>query len=615
MTAHTRSQSVAAGLAPGSEFAGYRIERLLDRGGMGIVYVATEIDLGRTVALKIIAPEHTCDETAVARFRAESRLAASLVHPNVVPIHRGGECDGLLFLAMRFVTGTNLRSVIDRGPMEMRRVGRIITQLGAALDAAHACGLIHRDVKPANVLVEGDGDSEHLFLIDFGLTKRLGATGGLTRSGDWIGTPDYVAPEQIQGHHVDRRADVYSLGCVLFEMLTGHVAYPKDSDMAKLWAHVTDPPPLPSTRRGDLVEEFDAVVAKATAKDPDGRYATAGEMTAAVRSAIAAQETTRREHADQPTFGSDVAPFGATVAERSIAEPPGAPAEPVCDLASPVAVGSGGRRRRRPARIAVLVAVAAAAAVGVTLLAGGSSTEKRPRSATVPNGDKASADLGAVATNRVSGAGHVTMRLNGDVATVTLDTNGLLDGGPHPLHIHASGRGACPPASAAKPHNGRLAIGTLDGIPFYGHPVTALTTRGDTTVKSILALGRYPHNGNVRYRRTLRLGKVVASYIRRNNAVIVIHGIDYNHNFVYDNSLDRSDLKRSLPGELTAPALCGPLVAATKPAGSAGTATTAQTAGSHDGVYRASLRREPGAPDPAWLCPLHRASEGPAIPA
>src|SRR4030081_3907660 len=213
MTAQTRSQSEAAGLAPGSEFAGYRIERLLDRGGMGIVYVATEIDLGRTVALKIIAPEHTCDETAVARFRAESRLAASLVHPNVVPIHRGGECDGLLFLAMRLVTGTNLRSVIDRGPMEMRRVGRIITQLGAALDAAHACGLIHRDVKPANVLVEGDGDSEHLFLIDFGLTKRLGATGGLTRSGDWIGTPDYVAPEQIQGHHVDRRADVYSLGC------------------------------------------------------------------------------------------------------------------------------------------------------------------------------------------------------------------------------------------------------------------------------------------------------------------------------------------------------------------------------------------------------------------
>jgi hypothetical protein len=231
----------------------------------------------------------------------------------------------------------------------------------------------------------------------------------------------------------------------------------------------------------------------------------------------------------------------------------------------------------------------------------------------VPRGDEESAHLGAVATNRVSGAGHVTVRLNGDVATVTLDTNGLLDGGPHPLHIHASGRGACPPASAAKPHNGRLAIGTLDGIPVYGHPVTALTTRGDTTAKSILALRRYPHSGNVRYRRTLRLGKVVASYIRRNNAVVVIHGIDYNHNFVYDNALDRSDLKRSLPGELTAPALCGPLVAARKPAGSANTATTAQGPGSQYGVYSASLRQDGGAPDPAWLCPLHRASDGPGI--
>ena len=189
----------------------------------------------------------------MARFKAESRLAASLEHPNIVAIHRGGEEDGILYLAMRYVPGTNLREVIDRGPMDLDRVGRIMTQLASALDAAHARGLVHRDVKPANILISGEGDHEQVYLTDFGLTKRLGSSGDLTRAGAWVGTPDYVAPEQIQGRDVDRRADVYSLGCVLYEMLTGQVAYPKDSDMAKLWAHVTDPPPLPRTQRPELV--------------------------------------------------------------------------------------------------------------------------------------------------------------------------------------------------------------------------------------------------------------------------------------------------------------------------------------------------------------------------
>jgi serine/threonine-protein kinase len=634
MTAEARSQPVVARFGPGSEFAGYRIERLLDRGGMGIVYVATEIDLGRTVALKIIAPEHSCDETAVARFRSEARLAASLEHPNIVPVHRGGECDGVLFLAMRFVSETTLRHVVDRGPMDLRRAGRIITQIGAALDAAHARGLIHRDVKPANVLLRGDGDSEHVFLTDFGLTKRLGSAGDLTRTGACIGTLDYVAPEQIQGHHVDRRADIYSLGCMLFEMLIGAVAYPKDSDMAKLWAHVTDPPPLPRDQRRDLVEEFDVVVAKATAKDPDDRYATAGEMTAAVRDAIAAQETMRRNKADQPTGEVDVAPLAATVAEPPSASAPAAsapleappasappvpaPAEPVrgpgASVADAVAVadGSRGRRDRRPPLNAVLLGAAVTtAAVGVILLGAGST--KTPRSAD-PAGDKVSADLGAVAMNRVRGAGDVTVRLNGDVASVTVDTTGLLNAGPHPLHIHANGRGVCPPASAAKPHNGHPAIFARDGKPYYGRPVTALTTTGDTSASSILALDRYPHIGKVRYRRTFRLSKAVAADIRRHNAVIVVHGIDYNHNSVYDDSLGRSDLQRSLPGELTAPALCGPLVPATTPEGSTDTSATSQGPRSRGGVYHAWLRREPGAAGRAWLCRLHRVSAEAGIP-
>src|SRR4051812_29567915 len=261
---------------------------------MGVVYKARDIDLDRTVALKIIAPEHTQDETAVARFKSEARIAASLEHPNIVPIHRGGEFEGVLYLAMRFVPGTNLREVIDRAPMALPRVARILTDVARALDVAHARGLVHRDVKPANILLSGDENNEQVYLTDFGLTKRLGSHGDLTRPGGWVGTPDYVAPEQIQARDVDGRADIYSLGCVLYEMLTGNVAYAKGSDVAKLWAHVSDPPPLPSTERPDLVEGFDAAVARATAKDPDDRYGTASELAAAVRAAVAEQELADR---------------------------------------------------------------------------------------------------------------------------------------------------------------------------------------------------------------------------------------------------------------------------------------------------------------------------------
>ena len=278
-----------ASLEQGSLFAGYRIEGLLDRGGMGVVYKATDMDLERTVALKIIAPEHTQNADAVTRFKAEARLAASLEHPNIVPIHRGGEFQGVLYLAMRFVAGTNLRHVIDRGQLDLDRVQRVVRSVASALDAAHERGLVHRDVKPANILITGEGAREQVYLTDFGLTKQLGSPQSLTRTGAWVGTPDYVAPEQIQAGGVDGRADLYSLGCVLYEMLTGSVAYPKDNDMAKLWAHVQDPPPSPSLKRPDLVEAFDEVVSRATAKDPDDRYATASELAAAVDLAVARQ--------------------------------------------------------------------------------------------------------------------------------------------------------------------------------------------------------------------------------------------------------------------------------------------------------------------------------------
>ncbi len=323
-------------LSPGSIFAGYTIEGVVDRGGMGVVYRAQDPDLDRRVALKVIAPEHAQDPTAVARFKSEARLAASLEHPNIVAIHRGGELDGVLYLAMQFIPGTNLRRIIEQGTLDLPRIADITTQVASALDAAHARGLVHRDVKPGNILVTGEGDHEHVYLTDFGLTKRLGTGGDLTRPGGWVGTPDYVAPEQIQARDIDGRADVYSLGCVVYEMLTGEVTFPNGTEMAKLWAHVTDPPPLPRTRRPDLVEDFDALVARATAKEPQDRFPSAGALAAAVRDAVAKQEAARKQGAMPDTVGGDLFP-PTVIGSTSSAVPP-APA---------VSAGSGDAVARR----------------------------------------------------------------------------------------------------------------------------------------------------------------------------------------------------------------------------------------------------------------------------
>jgi hypothetical protein len=613
-------------LDPGSIFAGYRIDSVLDRGGMGVVYRATDVDLDRTVALKIIAPEHTQNETAVARFKVESRLAASLEHPNIVPIHRGGEFEGILYLAMRFVPGTNLRQVIDRGPMALGRIARIINQIAGALDAAHARGLVHRDVKPANILVSGEGEHEHIYLTDFGLTKRLGAAAGaLTRTGGWVGTPDYVAPEQIQGHNVDRRADVYSLGCMLFEMLTGHVAYPKDSDMAKFWAHVSDPPPLPSTERPDLDKAFDEIVVRATAKAPDDRYPSAGEMAAAVTAAVARQEA-EAARAPAPPIAPAAGALSATRAESpndapalADASPPPPPEDRRGAIAAPAAAarprqepppsgrpprrGSTGggwlsRNKWAPA-LAVLIIAAGAA---VALLGGGGSSGEKPAATTAEAGQPVNGTLTPVPTNRVKGHGSAKLRLNGNRLAVTVDTTGLLNGAPHAIHIHAGKRGTCPPASAAKLHNGHLSIATHNGVPYYGPPVTALTTRGDTSPKSIVAFNRFPTAGKIHYTRTINVSAVTAAYIRKDNAVLVVHGIDYNHNGIYDGTLERSDLKRSLTGESTAPGLCGPLVA-DKSKKASGT-KTAQVR-RHGIVFTASLVAGPPAPTapPALAAP------------
>src|SRR5207344_87894 len=268
----------------GTELAGYRIEGVIGRGGMSVVYLAEHARLERKVALKVLSPELAGSERFHDRFLRESKLAASLDHPNIVPIYDADEAEGVLYIAMRYVEGSDLKQTIrDVGRLESMRTSAIVDQVASALDAAHARGLVHRDVKPANVLLTPD---DHVYVSDFGLTKRAVSVSGLTETGQLIGTIDYVAPEQIKGDPVDHRADVCSLGCLLFECLSGHAPYPRDIEVGVLWAHVETPPPSLTDERPDLSQEVDDVLALAMAKEPAERTAAAGDVAAGFRSAI-----------------------------------------------------------------------------------------------------------------------------------------------------------------------------------------------------------------------------------------------------------------------------------------------------------------------------------------
>jgi YVTN family beta-propeller protein len=281
-------------LAPGVTVAGYRIEELIGRGGMGAVYRALEERLQRKVALKVIAPELAQDERFRERFLRESRIAASLDHPHVIPIYQAGEEQGLLFLVMRYVEGTDLAKLVaEEGALGPRRALGLLSQVAEALDAAHAEGLVHRDVKPSNVLIAQAAGREHCYLGDFGLTKRAGSLSGISAAGEIVGTLEYVAPEQITGDPLDERADIYSLGCVLHECLTGQAPFPRATDVALLWAHVHEEPTPPSKASPGLRAELDAVLARALAKDPGRRYGSAGELVAASREALGIGEGQR----------------------------------------------------------------------------------------------------------------------------------------------------------------------------------------------------------------------------------------------------------------------------------------------------------------------------------
>ena len=256
---------------PGREIAGFRLEELLGRGGMGAVYRAEDVRLGRKVALKLLVPELAESERFRERFFRESQIAASLDHPHIVPIYAAGEADGQLYLAMRYVEGSDLRQLIAReAPLEPDRALRLIDQVADALDAAHERGLIHRDVKPGNILIAGRSGREHCYLTDFGLTKQTSSISGLTGTGELVGTIEYVSPEQIRGEPVDGRADLYSLACMLYECLAGARPFARESEVATLWAHVNEPPPRLAATHPELGDEIDRG-ADAGAREGTGR--------------------------------------------------------------------------------------------------------------------------------------------------------------------------------------------------------------------------------------------------------------------------------------------------------------------------------------------------------
>ena len=347
----------------GTVLAGYRIEGLIGRGGMSAVYRAEHVHLGKTVALKILSPALAQDEDFRERFLRESRIAASIEHPNIIPIFDAGETDDRLYIAMRYVDGLDLKQVIQRdGPLSLGRALYLIEQVTSALDAAHALSLVHRDVKPGNVLVVHG--SERAFLCDFGVVKHSGST-GLTRTGYFLGTIDYAAPEQIEGRPVDARTDVYSVGCLLYECLTGKPPFARAGEMAVIHAHLTEDPPKPSAGRPDLPPAIDGVVATAMAKNQGERYATAGAAAQALR-AVAMGDVPDAAEEGRPKTDETFVP--AVVVARAPSKPELAPspqgAGPADGGKPPAAVdsGDGGRAPRprgwRPGRKSIVAALA-----------------------------------------------------------------------------------------------------------------------------------------------------------------------------------------------------------------------------------------------------------------
>ena len=321
----------------------------IGRGGMAVVYRARDVRLGRWVALKVLAGDLARDDAFRRRFIRESRAAAAVDHPNIIPIFDAGEAGGVLFIAMRYVGGQDVHSLLNRaGPLPPARAAGIVAQVASALDAAHACGLVHRDVKPANMLLGGlaeDGSEDHTYLSDFGISKTSQATTNLTLTGQVLGTLNYLAPEQIEGRAVDGRADAYSLACTAFEMLAGAPPFRRDQSLAVMWAQLSAPPPALTSARPDLPAAVDQVMFRGLAKAPEERYPSCRAFAAALQEACGVTSAELQPHAAQAAAAQG--PAGPGLAGPGLAGPGLA----AYDLAAsgPAEPALGGRGQATPA--------------------------------------------------------------------------------------------------------------------------------------------------------------------------------------------------------------------------------------------------------------------------
>jgi serine/threonine-protein kinase len=405
-----QQESTRAGMPElnvGDEFAGHRIEGVLGRGGMGVVYRVTDLRLNRPAALKVITPALSADEDFRRRFQRESQVAAAVRQQNVVTIFQAGEAEGLLFVTMELIHGTDLRGFISqRGRLDLPTASAITSQIATALDAAHGASLVHRDVKPANVLI-AEATPLHVYLTDFGLTKRTSSQSGITKTGLFVGTIDYAAPEQIKGWPVDARADVYALGCVLFEMVTGTPPFRRDNEYATMYAHTSEPPPPLSSVVPEVPPALNAVVSRALAKDPEERFPSAGDMARAVEASVAGQPLLAPERtvatgraAPGAAAAATAGPTAATPPTAATAPLPAAPAPPPPAPAPaphpvygygmeppppsyPTSALPPARRNPWPWIAAFAVVLALAGAAAAVLLTGDSGSDK-PSSASSP---------------------------------------------------------------------------------------------------------------------------------------------------------------------------------------------------------------------------------------
>jgi serine/threonine protein kinase/outer membrane protein assembly factor BamB len=302
------------GFAPGSVIAGYRLEEEIGTGGMAIVYRARDERLQRQVALKLMAPARSADESFRLRFIRESRAAAAVDDPHIIPVYEAGEAGGVLYIAMRYVAGGDVQGLLERErQLPAAQVAAIVSAVGSALDAAHAAGLVHRDVKPANILLDTrPGRPDHVYLSDFGLSKGSLSPAGVTSSGQFLGTPSYTAPEQIQGQQVSGQTDQYALACTAFELLSGEPVFPRDQGVAIIYAHLSQPPRSLLTQRPDLLPAADAVLARALAKAPQDRFGSCQEFAEALRASLSVAPAVATPLASWPGSVSGMTPMSGS---------------------------------------------------------------------------------------------------------------------------------------------------------------------------------------------------------------------------------------------------------------------------------------------------------------